>query len=155
MTVSMNDQSDNRTRIRPASPDDLEAVLALFRQLWPDKVLNKEHQGAVFHAMLQSDVYGLLCAEMNGLVSGFASFSIQHNFWQEGRILYITTMIVDEKCRGQGIGTALIHEIKEIARGKDCKRIELESAFHRTDAYAFYEKEGFEKRAYFFSMDVK
>lgn len=141
-------------RIRRAMPADFEEVLALFRQLWPGKVLNKERQRAVYTVMLESAGYELLCAEMEGAIIGFASLSIQHNFWQEGHILYITTMIVDERHRGQGIGTALVREIEKIAGERGCKRIELESAFHRTEAHAFYEKMGFEKRAYFYSREA-
>jgi len=141
-------------RIRPAKPSDFHEVQALFGQLWPDKSLNQESQLTVYNAMLGSDGYELLCADKDDAIAGFASLSIQHNFWQEGYILYITTMIVDEKHRGQGIGTALINEIKKTARERGCKRIELESAFHRTDAHVFYEKMGFEKRAIFYSMEV-
>jgi len=104
--------------------------------------------------MLETDGYELLCAERNGKVVGFSSLSIQHNFWQEGRIAYITTIIVDEKSRGQGVGTMLLDEIQETAGSRGCGKIELESAFHRREAHDFYEKMGFEKRAYFFSKDV-
>jgi len=152
-TIEM--ECDLTVHIRPALLNDFGGVLTLFCQLWPEKVLNRERQQAVYNAMLESGGYELLCAVKEEAIAGFASLSIQHNFWQEGRILYITTMIVDEKHRGQGIGTALIREIEKIARERGCKRIELESAFHRTDAHAFYEKMGFEKRAHFYSREVE
>jgi hypothetical protein len=34
------------------------------------------------------------------------------------------------------------------------KRLELDSAFHRTNAHAFYDKLGFEKRAYLFTKEI-
>jgi hypothetical protein len=37
------------------------------------------------------------------------------------------------------------------ARRQGCKRIELDSAFHRAQAHALYEDLGFEKRAFLFS----
>jgi len=141
-------------RIRSASPDDFQGVMTLFGQLWPDKVLKKESQQAVYNAILESDGYELLCAEKEGIIAGFASLSIQHNFWQEGYILYITPMIVDEKHRNQGIGTMLLHEIECIANERQCGKVELESAFHRKEAHAFYVKMGFSRRAYFFSKDI-
>ena len=152
---TINLECDLTVRIRPATENDFGGVLSLFGQLWPEKVLNRESQQAIYNAMLESEGYELFCAEKEGAIAGFASLSIQHNFWQEGYILYIATMIVDEKHRRQGIGTALIREIEKIARERDCKRIELESAFHRKEAHAFYEKMGFEKRAYFYSREVK
>jgi len=142
-------------RVREAIPADFERIIELFRQLWPGKELDHARLLAVFSHMKSSDIYTLLCAEEAGKVIGFCSTAILQNLWQEGPILYITTMIADERHRKQGIGTALINEINKIACERGCKRIELESAFHRTDAHAFYEKMGFEKRAHFFSREVK
>jgi hypothetical protein len=34
-------------------------------------------------------------------------------------------------------------------------RVELESAFHRKKAHAFYERQGFENRGYLFSKPIK
>lgn len=141
--------------VRDAAPRDFERTIELFQQLWPGKTLDRKRLYTVYHQILSSDVYRMVCAEEAGRVIGFCATAILPNFWQEGPILYITTMIIDEKHRAQGIGTALIREIEDIARTRGCKRIELESAFHRIDAHAFYEKMGFEKRAYFYSREVK
>ena len=140
--------------IRKCGKEDIHQVVELFKQLWPGKNLNRDRLSSVFENMAASDNYEVLCAEKNGSVVGFASTAILHNFWQEGLILYITTMIVDNKNRRTGIGKALIARIEEIAIRKGCSKIELESAFHRAEAHAFYEKMGFEKRAYFFSKSV-
>lgn len=145
---------DLAVRIRRAERKDFDRVFALFGQLWPEKKLNWDRQMAVYDAMLSSDEYDLLCAEQDGIIAGFASLSIQHNFWQGGPILYITTLIVDEKARSRGIGTALIRAIETIAADRKCGKIELDSAFHRVEAHAFYEKNGFTKRAYLYSKDV-
>lgn len=45
-------------------------------------------------------------------------------------------------------------EIEKIAKGHGCKRLELDSTFHRTIAHEFYERSGFEKRAYLFSEEI-
>ncbi len=147
-------ERDLSITVRKAEERDFGRVMALFRQLWPGKTLDGKRQWAVYQAMLDSDGYELVCAERKGRVVGFSSLSIQPNFWQEGRIAYITTLIVDKACRSRGVGSVLIDEIQETARDRGCGKIELESAFHRRDAHRFYEKMGFEKRAYFFSKDV-
>lgn len=147
----MMKRSQKEVRLRAAHPDDFESVHGLFRQLWPDKEINEAAQRMVFDVMQREQGYELFCAELQGRVVGFVSVSIQHNFWEEGLILYITTMIVDERFRNQGIGTALLEEIEKRAGERGCRRIELESACHRTAAHVFYEKNGFAKRAYFFS----
>jgi ribosomal protein S18 acetylase RimI-like enzyme len=144
-------QSQKEIHIRAAQPGDFDAIQGLFRQLWPDKEMNKTAQRKVFNGMLGEQDYELVCAELQGETVGFASVSIQHNFWEEGFIAYITTMIVDERFRSRGIGTALLREIEKRAEVRGCRRVELESAYHRTAAHAFYEKNGFAKRAHFFS----
>lgn len=75
-----------------------------------------------------------------------------NNFWQEGYISYIYAMVTDEKYRGKGIGTKLIDEAINRSSTQGFKRIELDSGFPREKAHKFYEKLGFEKRAYLFSM---
>ena len=71
-----------------------------------------------------------------------------------GNLGHIDELIVDKKFRGQGIGQSLLEKMTEIARENDCKRIELDSAFNRREAHVFYEKSGFENRAYLFSKKL-
>lgn len=63
-------------------------------------------------------------------------------------------MVVDEKRRGKGFGTMLINESIRDSREKGLKRLELDSGFHRGKAHEFYEKLGFEKRAFLFSYPL-
>jgi ribosomal protein S18 acetylase RimI-like enzyme len=145
---------DLSIRARKALKRDFDRVLTLFAQLWPDKKFDRRSQRLVYHAMLDSGGYELLCAERKGRVVGFASMAIQQNFWQKGRTAQVTTLVVDKTARHRGIGTLLVGELYDAARRQECKKIELDSAFHRIEAHAFYEKLGFEKRAYTFSRDV-
>ncbi|OGW42406.1 MAG: hypothetical protein A2010_13950 [Nitrospirae bacterium GWD2_57_9] len=140
--------------VRKVNRSDFAEITELLKQLWPGKCLDRDKLSTVFDQMIEADEYDLVCAEKGQEIVGFASLAVLQNFWQEGLIMYITTMIVDEKHRGRGIGKTLMARIAEIARQRGCAKIELESAFHRTDAHAFYEKMGFEKRAYFFSKDI-
>jgi ribosomal protein S18 acetylase RimI-like enzyme len=96
----------------------------------------------------------LLCAEADGAFVGFCAVTITTSFRWQGKTANISTLVVDEKYRGQGIGTLLVARVCEIARLKDCKAVELESALHRQEAHRFYEGLGFNKRAYFFSKEL-
>lgn len=142
------------TLVRSAGKEDFDHIAELFKQLWPGKSSVRDRLFAVFQKTVEADDHQLLCAERGGRVVGFLSGILMQNFWQEAPIMYITTMIVDERHRRTGIGSLLIGRITEIAREKECPKIELESAFHRSDAHAFYEEMGFEKRAHFYSKDV-
>jgi GNAT superfamily N-acetyltransferase len=74
-----------------------------------------------------------------------------NNLWQEGYISYIYAMVVDEKYRGKGYGTDLLKAAIDKSKEQGMKRVELDSGFPREKAHHFYEKFGFEKRAYLFS----
>ncbi len=140
--------------IRNTRKEDYDAIVGLLKQLWLGKSLNPERLVRILGHMATSADYELLCAERDHELVGFVSLAILANLWQEGPIMYLTTMIVDERHRRTGIGKLFMERILESARQKGCAKIELESAFHRSGAHAFYEKMGFEKRAYFFSKDI-
>ncbi len=141
--------------IRNTRREDFEAVVSLLAQLWPGKTVNPKNLARTLDRMVFSDNTELLCAERDGKVVAFASLATLSNLWQEGLVLYLTTMIVDEQHRRSGIGKLLMERVLEIARKRGCAKIELESAFDRVEAHAFYKKMGFEKRAYFFSRGVE
>jgi ribosomal protein S18 acetylase RimI-like enzyme len=137
--------------VRKAEYSDFEAVYPLFEQLWPNKAIDRPELLKTFRRGIDSPSDELLCAVEDGVVLGFLAYAVVNNLWQEGRISYIYALVVDEKRRGQGLGTALIQEAISRSREQGLKRVELDSGFPREKAHAFYEKLGFEKRAYLFS----
>lgn len=141
-------------QIRSATGDDFDGVFPLFRQLWPNKQLDREELKNVFLRGVESPTDELFCAVLGGAVIGFCAYAIVNNLWQEGRISYIYAMVVDESHRGKGYGTRLIHAAIEKSRQQGLKRVELDSGFQREQAHQFYEKLGFEKRAYLFSYSL-
>ncbi len=140
--------------IRESKPKDFDDVMALFGQLWPNKELHPNDMLAVYNHGIQSETDKYICAEENGKVIGFCALAIVNNFWQEGQIAYCYAMIVDEAHRGQGIGKSIFDRALETAKASGCKKLELDSGFPREKAHKFYEKIGFEKRAYLFSKDL-
>ncbi len=137
--------------IRNATAEDFDSVYPLFKQLWPNKKLNKSELNKVFRRGIASQTDELFCAVLNGSIIGFCAYAIVNNLWQEGYISYIYAMVVDEKQRGEGYGTKLINEAIANSKKQGMKRVELDSGFQREKAHQFYEKLGFEKRAYLFS----
>ncbi len=140
--------------IRPALASDFDAVYPLFEQLWPGKPIDREALYAVFASAAASETDALLCLISEGCIVGFCAYAVVNNLWQEGRIAYVYALVVDEACRGQGYGKQLMDEVISQSRGMGLKRVELDSGFHRAGAHAFYEKMGFEKRAFLFSYGL-
>jgi ribosomal protein S18 acetylase RimI-like enzyme len=131
--------------------DDFVSIFDLLKQLWPNMDLDYKNLQTVYELAISSDKQKLIIGLINNQVVGFCSLTIKNNLWQAGNLGHVDELVVDESARGQGIGKILIDKITEIAIQNKCKRIELDSAFHRKDAHKFYEKIGYENRAYLFS----
>ncbi len=137
--------------IRKTSGEDFADVLLLLEQLWPNQALNAAALRRVFSAALASDHQVYLSACDDSRVVGFAALTVKNNLWQAGNLGHLDELVVDAARRGQGIGSRLLESIAEEAQRRGCTRLELDTAFHREAAHAFYERLGFERRAFLFS----
>lgn len=139
-------------QIRKCANADFQRVAGLLVQLWPQKVQNLSKLRGVYERALLSTSQRYICAAEAGEVIGFLSISFKNSLWQEALLANIDELVVAEARRGEGIGSALLDHAVDLARKTGAARIELDSAFHRTEAHEFYERHGFEKRAFLFTM---
>lgn len=139
---------------RSAKDTDFPRIYFLFGQLWPDKALDEAKLHRVFMRGLSSDSEHYYCAFAEDTLTGFCAVTYLNNFWQEGCLAYIQVLITDSTSRKRGVGSELLRTAGEAARIRGCKKIELDSGFHRKEAHSFYEKNGFIKRAFQFSKDL-
>jgi glucosamine-phosphate N-acetyltransferase len=131
--------------------DDFFRLLPLFHQLWPDQHLNEAIMKQVFENGIYSEHQYYVCVEVDERIVGFCSLTVKNNLWQQGNIGHIDELVVDESFRRRGIGKELLNRAIQVAEEMGCRRIELDSAPHRTKSHDFYEKNGFKKRALLFS----
>ena len=57
---------------------------------------------------------------------------------------WLTAVVVEEKARGQGVGTVMVERAEDWARQHGARRIALTSALHRTRAHQFYKDRDYE-----------
>jgi len=138
-------------QIRECKAEDFDGVVALLGQLWPGKQLDSVSLRRVYDRTLASNRQVYLCAESGQRVVGFGSLTIKSNLWNEAFVGFVDEMVVDGAHRGRGIGTQILDHLISWAHERGCNRIELDSAFHRKDAHTFYERRGFQSRAFLFS----
>ncbi len=141
-------------QIRQCRAEDFKDVLPLLRQLWPDKPLDRASLQTVFGRALASELQLYLCATESQKIVGFGSLTLKNNLWQEGYLAHIDELIVDIAYRGRGIGALLLDRLLVEATERGCRRVELDSAFHRKQAHQFYEQRGFLNRAFLFSREL-
>ena len=138
-------------QIRECKAEDFDSIIVLLGQLWPGKPLDSVSLKRVYDRTLASDRQIYLCAVCDQRVVGFGSLTIKSNLWNEAFVGYVDEMVVDGAHQGRGIGTQILDRLILWAREHGCNRIELDSAFHRKDAHAFYERRGFQSRAFLYS----
>jgi N-acetylglutamate synthase-like GNAT family acetyltransferase len=59
----------------------------------------------------------------------------------EGKAREIVT--IDSTSKGEGIGTALIHSVRDVAKGKGCRKLWLVTTNDNLEALGFYQRRGF------------
>jgi ribosomal protein S18 acetylase RimI-like enzyme len=140
--------------IRKLTIEDLGGLTNLLEQLWIDKPVDTHAVKKVIEKGLDSDHQFYICATDGKKLAGYCSLTIKNSLWMSANLGNVDELVVDREYMNQGIGKLLMNEIEKIAKDYDCKRLELDSAFHRTNAHKFYEKLGFEKRAWLFTKEI-
>ncbi|MEU0242134.1 GNAT family N-acetyltransferase [Nocardiopsis sp. NPDC006198] len=129
---------------RPATAEDLDAVLSLLGELPPDA----PPLTAASAARIWSEVSGqegrtLLVHERDGIVAGTVDCLVVPWTFRDGRpVMLVENLVVAERHRRSGAGSSLIRSAERLARRARCHRIQLLAA---GDAYvhAFYRACGF------------
>jgi GNAT superfamily N-acetyltransferase len=130
------------TAIRRARSQDAGEVARLYAQLvanpalnvLPDRLaeLETSADAALFVAdrgdRLAGTVLVALCPDA---MFGRRPFAVVEN------------VVVDAAARGQGVGKALLAAVERFCLAADCSKIMLLSAIERTDAHAFFERQGY------------
>jgi N-acetylglutamate synthase-like GNAT family acetyltransferase len=129
--------------IRDARTDDGESLAPLLDQLGYPSSVGKLVVRVDRFAESGSD--RLLVAELDGRVVGLASINVSLALEYDEPAAKLSAIVVDESCRGQGIGGALVAAIEEEARTRGCRLLFLTTANRRTETHTFYRPHGFEE----------
>lgn len=139
--------------IRKAQETDIDAILALQRQIYRVDQIAENSQKTLENQLKNNSCDVLVVESDNQVVATATIYYIQ--VAARGRpYALLEGLVVDEKQRGQGIGTALFKKCIEIAKNKNCYKMIFTSGNDRPDAHKFYEKLGFKKWGLEFRMDL-
>jgi GNAT superfamily N-acetyltransferase len=131
--------------IRPARQEDMDQVLTLIRQLAHFE--NEGHAVEVEAADLVRDGFGTdrlfqcFVADSGGQIMGMALVYPRYSTWK-GPVIHLEDLIVSEKMRGNGLGTALLDEVVKYGHQLGVKRISWEVLDWNDPAIGFYERKG-------------
>jgi len=131
--------------IRESTAADMPEVLGLIQEL---ATFEKEENAVeVASDDLVRDGFGskklfhCFVGEKDGSVLGAAIIYPRYSTWK-GPIIHLEDLIVSEKMRGSGMGTALLDEVVKYGKRLGVKRINWEVIDWNEPAIEFYEKKG-------------
>lgn len=131
--------------IREARPEDMEQVLNLVQELAnfekePDAVeITKDD--LVKHGFGDQKMFHCFVADTSEGIAGIALVYPRYSTWK-GPAIHLEDLIVSEKMRGSGLGTALLDEVVKYGDSLGVKRICWEVLDWNEPAIEFYEKKG-------------
>jgi len=135
----MNHQA---THIREAEPQDLEAILLLYRQLVrpvaPDVEVDVRADRI---EQIRSDPHNFLWVLESGEgVTGTAFVTLcldpMHN---RQPYAVLENFVIHQRCRAKGYGAQLMRYVVDFCYRGDCSKVMLLSHSSRSQAYAFFE----------------
>jgi GNAT superfamily N-acetyltransferase len=132
----MNDEP----AIRPMRSGDAPAVAALATQLGYPSAADQVRRR--LSKLGQTDGTAVV-AEVEGRVAAWLHVEMRYSLVAD-REAQIMALVVDEGCRGRGIGSALMRHAERWAADHGADTVRVGSRITRTDAHRFYEAIGYE-----------
>ena len=133
-------------RIRPAAPADVDALVALLRQLFeleadfrPDEARQRKGLGLMLD---DPDRRAVLVAERGGAVVGMVTAQLVVSTAEGGPSALLEDMVVLAPARGRGVGGELLRAIEAWARARGATRLQLLADRENGPALAFYARMG-------------
>lgn len=142
--------------IRPATADDLDALVPLQREV---QGLHVEAHPEIYREstdddlragmrhFLEQDQATIWVAWDGEAPLGFVVVllkNLEGPYRLPTRVLHVNQMGVSQHARRQGVGRALMAEVRAVARREGCQSLSLDVLEFNEEAKAFYASEGFE-----------
>ena len=129
--------------VRQIKEADKSSWLELFHSYlkFYDAYPNEMDTDLLWHRLTSSEpqIQGLV-AESHGTVVGIAHFHYQLSTWSDTFYCYLEDLYVDEGERGNGIATALMGKVGELAKKQGCSELYWITKESNTTARKLYDK---------------
>ena len=132
--------------IRPATENDLQQIMEFIRGLAEYEKLS--HQCVATGPALRETLFGprryaeVLIARLDDVPVGFALFFHNYSTFLAKPGIYLEDVFVLPEHRGEGVGKALLKSVAQIAKDRDCGRLEWSVLDWNKSAIQFYERIG-------------
>lgn len=143
------ERADPEITIRPARPDDISAITELIRGLAQYEKLEavclseaEDEDRLREHLFGERPCAEVLIGEVAGSAHpvGFALYFTNYSTFLKKPGIYLEDLFVEPEFRGRGLGKALLGQLIELARKRDCGRVEWSVLDWNESAIEFYKK---------------
>jgi aminoglycoside 3-N-acetyltransferase I len=150
---------DATFRIQQLAPGDLalmHGMLSMFGEAFedPGSYDKKRPRDAYLNKLLSGDSFIALAALQGGdVIGGLAAYEL-HKFEQERSELYIYDLAVAADHRRRGVATALIEELRVIAKARGAYVVFVQADYVDPPAIALYTKLGTREDVLHFDIPI-
>ncbi|HEY1594288.1 MAG TPA: GNAT family N-acetyltransferase [Thermoleophilaceae bacterium] len=131
-------------RASPGEAADVTRLMVAFRNWWkrdwPD---DEAFARGVERLLADENTDYLLGAVGDGAPSGVCQLRFRFSLWWDAPDCLLEDLYVEDAARGHGLGEALVNAAVARARGRGCRRVELDTNETNAPAIALYERLGF------------
>lgn len=131
--------------IRKGNPEDMQSVLGLIQEL---AIFEKEPEAVVItvddlvrDGFGENPLFHVFVAEVEEEIVGIALYYYRYSTWK-GKTIHLEDLIVKDKMRGTGLGSALYTAIMKQGKKDNVRRVEWNVLAWNTPAVKFYENSG-------------
>ncbi len=132
--------------VRKAKKEDLQALLSLYQQLFPDEdYSHPENFSKTWNEILSDNRLVCYIAYSGSVPVSTCLISIIPNLTRDQRpYAVIENVVTHREYRKRGFGKIVMEKAVEHAKQKNCYKVMLLSSSSRKEAHLFYEKLGFD-----------
>jgi ribosomal protein S18 acetylase RimI-like enzyme len=141
-------------KIVKAKPKDFDTIFVLLKELYSKDRLVKKKTKEIFLNFIKREDCLSFVIKKDQIIIGYAAVQIREDIQSQGKIGYLSELILNKDFRGKGIGTRLFKEVIGKSKKAGCREIQFPSSFPRKKAHKFYLLQGFQKTAYFFWKEI-
>jgi len=139
-------------KIREIKEKDYTALLPLWSEF--GGYATAENITPHYDRIKNDERYKTFVALLENEIVGFITSVQYYGIGVEGSYMVIVGISVKKDRQGKGIGTKLIQHMESYAKEQGVFSIYLNSDLKRTDAHAFYERNGYGKHSYGFGKTI-
>lgn len=130
--------------------DNISEAFPIMSQIY--KMTLEEYNEQISEMVSKND-FKMIAAFSGGKIVGVAGYWVLRMIYC-GRYMQVSSLIVDEKSRGAGIGKKLLDEIEKIGKKLECQKIILDSFTENKKSHSLYYRENFHIRGFHFMKDL-